>query len=281
MEGTIQAKTASLHLRVDGPEVSINRQPARLKLAALKSLIVDHGLSEIDARELMKWAESAGRIGNGTTFRIVYGETARIKQAAPPGGQPGGLLDASGISSPPFPEPQMGYGQMSGGMGGGSAAMEQMPLEQAQPVGGLGAMYNDPSSQDQSVESGAGMSQDPGMSGLMQQAQQAGQSGQKELFDTSMMASLAKGMRPQSRVQEWTKDLIQAMDRLGRILLLFYWHNDEFADRYGKNDLPDLEDAIRNAFDALGEVALFLKEKDIEPLGGLQMGEASVDQIAG
>jgi hypothetical protein len=275
MEQAVQEKSASLHLRVDGPEVSINRARPVLKFAALKSLMVDHGLGEIDANELLKWAESSGRIGNGFTARIVYGETATIKKAAPGGMGSGGLLDASGIGAPPFPEPDMGYGSpwSSGGV------QEQAPLESAEQVPGLGAANNDPSIYDQSPESGAGTSMmDPGM---MQQAQQAGQSGQKELFDTSMLSSLAKGMRPQSRVQEWSKDLIQAMDRLGRILLLFYWHNDEFADRYGKNDLPDLEDAIRNAFDALGEVALFLKEKDIEPLGGLQMGEASVDQIAG
>jgi hypothetical protein len=259
-------KTASLHIRVDGPEASINRQPATPKFAALKSLVLDHGFSVSDARDLLKQAEMAGRVGNHFTARVVYGEASKFYKSAAPQG-PGGLLNADGISAPPFPEPDISQTPWSSG------AMEQTPMEHTEQVGGLGAAYNDPSTYDQSPESIV----DPMM---MQQAQQAGASGQKELFDTSMLSQLSKGVRPQSRIQEWTRDLVQAMDRLGRILLLFYWHNDEFADRYGKNDLPDLEDAIRNAFDSLGEVALFLKEKDVEPLGGLQMGEASVDQIA-
>ena len=261
----VEEKTAALHLRSDGPEVSINRSKPVTKFAALKSLMVEHGFSEADAKDLLKEAELAGITGRGFTARVAYGECSLPYQKQAAGA---GLLDGGGISSPPFPDPQTSYGPWAQG------AMEQMPMEHYQPVGGLGAMYNDPSIYDPSPDN----IQDPM---LMQQAQQAGESGQKEFFDTSMLSQLAKGIRPQGRVQEWTRDLIKSMDRLGRILLLFFWHNEEFADRYGKNDLPDLEDAIRNAFDALGEVALFLKEKDVEPLGGLQSGEASVDQAAG
>lgn len=264
LDDAVEEKTASLHLRSDGPEVSINRARPIVKFAALKALMTEHGFSEADAKELLKQADVAGVTGKGFVARVVYGECSvpYQKQAA------GGLLDGGGISSPPFPDPQTGYGPWATG------ATEQMPMEHYQPVGGLGAMYNDPSTYDPSPDN----IQDPM---LMQQAQQAGESGQKEFFDTSMLSQLAKGIRPQNRIQEWTRDLIKSMDRLGRILLLFFWHNEEFADRYGKNDLPDLEDAIRNAFDALGEVALFLKEKDVEPLGGLQSGETSVDQAAG
>ncbi len=272
MDIAVQEKTASLRVRVDGFEASINRAPRITKLAAMYELMHEHGLNEEQSRIIIKNAEAASRAGEGYTVRVAYGEAYPYsKKAFDPNANGGGNLSAQGISSPGFPEPQMSYTPWSGG------TQEQAPMEHQELIGGMGAMNNDPATYDPSVESGAGQA-DPAM---LQQAQQAGQSGQKELFDTSMLSSMAKGMRPQSRTQEWTRDLIKAMDRLGRILLLFYWHNEEFADRYGKNDLPDLEDAIRNAFDAVGEVTLYLKEKDIEPLGGLQSGEANVDQSAG
>ena len=35
--------------------------------------------------------------------------------------------------------------------------------------------------------------------------------------------------------------LAPALNRLGRMRFLFYWHNDDFENRYGKQDLPNLE----------------------------------------
>ena len=72
---------------------------------------------------------------------------------------------------------------------------------------------------------------------------------------------------------------MKALNGLGRILFLFYWHQEEFEDRYGKSDMPELEDSIRNSFEALGDVTLFLKEKTIEsPFE--QGGEIGLDESA-
>ena len=49
---------------------------------------------------------------------------------------------------------------------------------------------------------------------------------------------------------------------------MFYWHNEEFKDRYGKQDLPELEDTLRNSFEILGDLVLFLKQKTIDPMLG-------------
>ena len=57
---------------------------------------------------------------------------------------------------------------------------------------------------------------------------------------------------------------MEALDALGRLLMNFYWHGEEFEDRYGKSDMPELEDSLRNAFESLGDITLFLKEKTIE-----------------
>jgi hypothetical protein len=46
---------------------------------------------------------------------------------------------------------------------------------------------------------------------------------------------------------------------------MYYWHNDKFRERYGTQDMSELEDNLRNVFKSLGELSLFLKQKTIEP----------------
>ena len=53
--------------------------------------------------------------------------------------------------------------------------------------------------------------------------------------------------------------------RLGRLLMNFYWHQEQFSDHYGKSEMPEMEDAMRNAFESLGDVTLFLKERSVDP----------------
>jgi len=61
------------------------------------------------------------------------------------------------------------------------------------------------------------------------------------------------------------KDVILGNDRIGRILFLYYWHNDRFSERYGDKDLVELEDLLRETFKSVGDLVLFLKQKSIEP----------------
>jgi hypothetical protein len=94
---------------------------------------------------------------------------------------------------------------------------------------------------------------------------QAAETGQKEVFDTAMIGSMLRAVRDDSLVDRYMGELTNGLDKLGRILFMFYWHGDRFADRYGKSDMPELEDSLRNAFEMLGDVILFLKQKTIEP----------------
>jgi hypothetical protein len=93
----------------------------------------------------------------------------------------------------------------------------------------------------------------------------AANSGQKEVFDTAMVGSMLRAVRDDSLVDRYMGELTKGLDKLGRILFMFYWHGDRFAERYGKADMPELEDSLRNAFEMLGDVILFLKQKTIEP----------------
>ncbi len=52
---------------------------------------------------------------------------------------------------------------------------------------------------------------------------------------------MLKSVRQDSMVDRYLGDLMKGMDRLGRILFTFYWHGEEFEERYGKQDIPELE----------------------------------------
>ena len=95
----------------------------------------------------------------------------------------------------------------------------------------------------------------------IQRAMQAAEAGIKEVFDVSVL----KGLIDRADISElrrgYISDMVRGMDRVGRLLLLFYWHQDEFEQRYGKDDLQKLEDTLREVFQSQGDLILFLKEK--------------------
>jgi hypothetical protein len=229
-----------------GTEVIINEKRST-KIAGLRNLIINHGLRQKVATQLMREAE----VANGKKWYIKY--------ASPY------MMDQGGMS-PPM--------DMDGGFGGSDAysggAMTQQPYMDEQQVPELSAQNTDPSTYDpmQNIDQGA-----------MQTAQRAQQDGQKEVFDTAMISSMLKAVRKDSLVDRFLGDLMKALDRLGRIMFMFYWHNEEFMDRYGKQDMPELEDTLRNAFEVLGDLCLFLKQKTIEPMAD-EVGEPKLEEAA-
>ena len=94
---------------------------------------------------------------------------------------------------------------------------------------------------------------------------QAAETGDKDVFDIGMMAGMLKTVKEDMLIDKHIPDLLKAVDKLGRLLFLLYWHYDKFAAKFGKNDMPELEDALRNSFEILSDVILFLKNKTIEP----------------
>lgn len=208
------------------------------KVAAVIHLVADHGLSEKQARVMLKEASAVAKHNDAKTYFI--------KHAAPFNNS---VLEG-GPNTPGFPEPF--YGQEPVGRGMYPA---RYPEEYTSLVPGMDSNLTDPKIYDPFYMP------DPK---AMQAGQQASQSGQKEVFDTAMISGLLKTVRQDGLVDRYLGDLMKALDKLGRILFLFYWHQEEFEDRYGKQDLPELEDTLRNSFEVLGDLVLFLKEKTVQ-----------------
>jgi hypothetical protein len=99
-------------------------------------------------------------------------------------------------------------------------------------------------------------------------------------MDVSVLGSLVKMMDVEPTVNKYTADLIKGEDRLGRILMLYYWHNDKFSERYGDDEMQELESVLRDTFKSLGDLILFLKKRGAEPDVSMQGSDVSLEQLS-
>lgn len=94
-------------------------------------------------------------------------------------------------------------------------------------------------------------------------AEEAAAAGQRHVFDQAAIGGLVKVYDTANVVDSYIPDFMDTIDRLGRILFLFYWKHEDFNQRYGSDDVVQMEDSLRNVFKQLGELTLHLKEKAV------------------
>lgn len=239
----IMANTQPVRIVLDGKDVKVDDERMD-KTSALVHLFRDHGLREKAARYLLKKVEKNGR----AEARLVYPQYIQDQWDITEKEADNDMISGA-PNSPSFPEPYYGYDPMTGGN-----VPTMMPSEFNQKIPDMSA-----SKTDRSIFYPFGP--DPK---AMQVAQQASQSGQKEVFDTAMLGGLLKAVRQDNIVDKYMGDLKKGLDRLGRLLFLYYWHGEEFEERYGKQDMPELEDGLRNGFENVGDIVLKLMQKTIE-----------------
>jgi hypothetical protein len=191
------------------------------KIAALEHLVLDHGIQAGQAQQLLKIA--ARQKGHKKGFMIKH--AAAYDTAA------------YGRQRKPY-------------MGGPRGKQEYAVRTKVQRKGGHPLTTavdsrNEPILPQQAVE----------------KANEAAASGVKEVFDVSVISGLLDKADTTELRKDYITDMVRGMDKVGRMLFLFYWHRDEFEDRYGTNDLMKLEDTLKNVFESTGDLVLFLKEK--------------------
>ena len=233
--------TKALKIKADGSTVHINDSKALDKAAAVVSLVKNYGLREKQALDCLDIAKKR-KIAEFRLLKSAFG----VPTNGPEGQMQGGP------NAPAFPDPYMSGNSSEGGEFFGVPAQGSMQTQH--PINDLSASHTDMSIYDPKQPDSA----------AIQMAQQAAQSGQKDVFETGVMTSMLKVMKSDNMVDRYLGDIIKGMDRLGRILFNLYWHGQEFADRYGKQDMPDLEDALRNGFEAVGNIVIKLKQKAVQ-----------------
>lgn len=227
-------KAASLRLAVTDHECVIdNGRPTSLTQGLL-NLMRNHGLREDEARVMMKEAARDRRLGRPTTRYLT------TKQAFGPPAVP----DSAAMPAPPAMEMQSGD---PFGMGITAVPDQVQNVQALQPDRRRRRPY-DPRARVPD-------------SNLMHSVQQAVESGQHDLVDTSAISGLLSSSGVESHVSEYASGLMKDVDRLCRLLILFYWHGDYFQQQYGKAALPEMEDRIRNSIDQVGDTILDLREK--------------------
>jgi hypothetical protein len=191
------------------------------KNAALEHLIRDHGIFAGQAVNILK--EAARKEGGRYGFFIKHA----------------GAYDSAayGLADRPF-------------MGGPSGQEEYAVKSSLQT--NTGNKLTGPKSADNSSM----LPQE-----AVDRAVNASKAGIKEVFDTSVLSGLVDKADVSDLRRDYVADMVKGMDKIGRMLFLYYWHNDEFEDRYGKEDLQKLEDTLKDVFISTGDLVLFLKEK--------------------
>lgn len=128
-----------------------------------------------------------------------------------------------------------------------------------------GLAESDPNPQNQGMASGAssqGQGKKPfNINDEVQNAVSMANSGQKEIFDTQAIATLAKYTDPSSKALSYIPNFVSTMDKLGRMLFMIYWDTEKFQEMYGKDELPELIEMLKSVFKNIGDLVIFMKRK--------------------
>lgn len=202
----------------------------RNRPAAIYKLMSDYGMSRKSAEELLdesreKKAQAVGWVKKADLM-------------------PGGRLPP-GAGAPPWPEVERTQDNRNG-------AIVQPSFQHEQYVEGLPEY---PTFRDWDMQSGLGP--------VMQRAQEAQQRGDREAFTPNLFRSIIKATAGPGLVDNDIPTLLKAVDALGRIHLKHCYNGELFGERYGKDDMPEMGDAVRDAFISLGDLTLVFQEKDV------------------
>lgn len=235
VQDLLYRKTAALAVEWDFDRYVVNGYKAAAA-EAIRHLVVDWDLRESDAREILTEART-----KRAERRVV----------------PSPWLEKVAAEFPGFPaEPEgedTAYGQVPARYNY-SAAVTNTPQNESSPM-----EPPDPYTQAAGIQDGG---VDPE---LVQRVLQSAQGGQKEILDTSIVSQVLRSTEDDSLVDQYLPNFMKTIDNLGRMSLAISYRPEIFEERYGKTDLAELKDSVRREFKELGDLALFLKTKTVEP----------------
>ncbi len=220
-------------LRSNGSEYFANVAAAKKKyddpLKAKIGMILDFGLDEADACELVDSVVSTTQPTKGYIKLAVTGDFTHTLQDEPPSYNELGQPTTFGMPYYAVAPTDDTYQGDPTRMGLGTTQVDQ---------GGWGNAAQD-----------------------IQAASQMAASGQKEIFDTSAIATISKYVDPTSKIISYLPNFVDTLDKLGRMLFMVYWETDKFQKMYGVDELPELIELIKSVFRNLGDLVVFLKRK--------------------
>jgi hypothetical protein len=233
----------SYYFKYDNNKMS---QPMTYKQASV-ALVTRLGLRPNDAFSLLEKTASDGMQSRIVKLAQMPGQFVGVDLPMPPE-QTAGVNPYTGL-----PEYEMPYVDETEGSFSG---MPDAPSadENGANIGG---------EMERNQEGGAGEGTPPIDEEARQLAEQAAALGQKKVFDHAAIGGLSKVYDTSAVVDSYLPEFSKTLDRLGRILFLYYWKHDDFVERYGTDDVVEMEDLLRSTFKSLGKLTLDLKQKAI------------------
>ena len=101
------------------------------------------------------------------------------------------------------------------------------------------------------------------------------QLGDRQVFEHGILGTLATTTSTLDKVNSYIPDLTSAVDKLGRILFLFWHKAEDFQKIYQVNEYSKYEDLIVDTFKNLGDIILSLKKKSIPKNLELEMASGN------
>lgn len=81
----------------------------------------------------------------------------------------------------------------------------------------------------------------------------AAQTGDKDVMEAGTIASMAAFSDIDDLIDTYLPDLMKAMDKVGRMIFMYWYKTDKFADKYSSTEIKETEDMLRNLFKELGK----------------------------
>lgn len=89
-----------------------------------------------------------------------------------------------------------------------------------------------------------------------------------KIFDDGMIGILQSLQSPESVLQREIPSLVQAMNRLGRILFIIWYHAYLVKESFEIDEYGEFEERVQDTFDSLGKIILKLQKKDLQLMNG-------------
>ena len=221
-------------------------------IQALLHLVKGHGLAEKAARAVLEGADEAGL--HGRVHEVLLKHAEPYPRAYSP------YLTDDQPTSPSFPEPQYGNESIMGRNQLTQFLQEDLLPVQSVATDPANRQYYDP---NDTAPYASPPAPDPEAA---RSAQEAYERGQTDVFDTSAIGGLLRTMGEDDLIDDDLDVITKGMDRVGRQLFKSYWHKDRYTERYGDDDMKELEDSLKNVFEAMGDLVVFMKNKTIEAM---------------
>lgn len=238
----LTTKTASaIEIKKSSGVYYVNQTPHTSKIAAIVDLCEKYNFRESDALDLLGSATSEGSIHH-------YCKAANDA----PTGSDGSLTSRIGIIEPSVTAPNMYADPMVSG------ATMQEPMVDTRIVQGERA-------EDFNPDGRTGypiVLPDPLEK---QQIMEAANKGDTNVFDTHILKIMLKHCDESNLIHEAIPVLEKSLDKMGSLLFQYYWRHSTFEERFGKVDAPDYESNLISNFKSLGDLCIFLREKDVMP----------------